>query len=65
MTESVYPASFSDELLHNKHARDAYERMSPAEKCRILARAEHIRTAENMHIYVMSLAEEEHANEYF
>ncbi len=65
MTDTNAPIRFSDELARNKRAEDAYARMSPTEKCRVLARAGKIRSEENMRLYVMSLSDETRAEEYF
>ncbi len=65
MTYTVKPDGFLHELAHNKRARDAYARLSPTEKCRVLARAGKIQSAENLHLFTMSLSDEVEANEYF
>ncbi len=65
MTDFDRAISFSSELERDKRARDAYARLTPTEKCRVLARASRIRSEENMRLYAMSLSDEIGAEEYF
>ncbi len=65
MTDNHRSISFSRELAQDKHARDVYARMSPTEKCRVLARASRIQSEENLRLYAMSLSDEIRADEYF
>ncbi len=65
MRDDTHPACFSDMLAHNKPARDAYARLSPSEKCRVLARAGHIRGEDTLQLYTMSLSNETRADESF
>ncbi len=65
MTDNDRSLSFSRELAGNLHARTAYDRMTPPEKCRVLARAGRMRSQEALHLLAMSLSDETQANEYF
>lgn len=61
---TIKPLAFYDALAHDRHATEAYRRLSPEGKSALLTRAMRATDSDEMRLFVLSLRTREDAREY-